>query len=155
MWFETEPSRVHEPQFTLAERLVERRTLLSKKLRTVFGDIKTIFETYPKFSVDYNRWFIAETHTRLNGRLVAADEVRPFVSVQTDAVTSPMGQPRDFVIRSEPCISDHFSCGCIDRFARRPNLCRGKTSVLRLAFEVPDVALALRRFAENKCARDV
>src|SRR5262249_16923088 len=128
----------------LAERLVDRRTLLGKKLRTVFRNVKTIFQTNAKLSVDHNRWFVAETHARLNSRLVPAAEVRPFMSVQAYAVTSPMRQPRHFVVRSKPGIRDRLSCRRIDRFARRPNPCRGKTGILRLVFKAPDVALALR-----------
>src|SRR5439155_10613297 len=98
------------------ERLIDRWTLFGKKLRAVLSDVKTIFQTNSKLTIDRDRRFVAETHARLNRSFVAPDEVGPFVSVEPDAVTRAMRQARHSVIGTKAGVSDHLACGSVNRF---------------------------------------
>src|SRR4029077_5091890 len=81
----------------LAKRLVYRRALIGEKLRTSAGNVETVFQTNAELAIDYDRWFVAKAHTRLDEGLVAAHEVRPFMAVEPDAVAGAMRKPRGFV----------------------------------------------------------
>ncbi len=72
------------------ERLIDRWALFGKKLRAVLSDVKTIFQTNSKLTIDRDRWFVAEAHAWLNRSFVATHEISPFVSVESDAVTRAM-----------------------------------------------------------------
>src|SRR5438445_300470 len=80
---------------------------------------KTIFQTNSELAINHDRWFVAKTHTGLNGRLVAAHEVSPLVPVETDAVARAMRQTRRFVIGSKAGVGQNFSRRIIDCFTRR------------------------------------
>ena len=95
------------------ERLIDRWTLFGKKLRAVLSDVKTIFQTNSKLTIDRDRWFVAEAHARLNRSFVATDEVGPFVSVESDAVTRAMRQAGHFVIGAKAGVGDHLARGSI------------------------------------------
>jgi hypothetical protein len=88
-------------------------------------------------------------------RFVSAHEIRPFVPVQTDAVTGAVRQAGHFVIGAEARVGDDLARGGVHRFAGRARFGGGEGGVLRATFQLPDVALPLRGFAENESARDV
>src|SRR5229473_607905 len=137
------------------ERLINRRALIGEELRAAGGNVKTILQTNAELAIDHDRWFVAKAHARLNRCLVATHKVRPFVPVEPDAVTRAMRQPRSFVVGTKACVGNDLARGRVHGFARRAHLGGGKAGVLRLALDFPNVALALRRFAENESAGDV
>src|SRR6185437_1817279 len=137
------------------ERLVDRGTLVSEKLRAFVSDVQTVFKSNSELAIDDDGGFIAKAHAGLNRGLVTTHEVGPLVAIQTDAVSGAMRQTRNFVVRPEARICDYFTRSRIDCFAWRADLSSRKAGVLRFAFKIPNVALSLGRFAENKCARDV
>src|SRR5438445_6349505 len=94
-----------------SKRLVDRFALSGKKPCALLSDMKTVFQTNSKLTIDRDRWFVAEAHARLNRRLVAAYKVGPFVSVQSDAVPCAMRQAGHFVIGTKAGGGDHFACG--------------------------------------------
>src|SRR5262245_8945428 len=95
---------------------VNRLALFCEKLWTIRRDVQTVFESNTKLTVDHDRGFITETHTRLDRRLVAAHEVSPFVTIETDSMPGAMRQTRHFVIRTKTSINDHFARGRIHCF---------------------------------------
>ena len=137
------------------KRLIDRRALIGEELWPVRGNVQTIFQTDSELAIDYDRWFVAKTHARLNRCLVATHKVRPFMAVEPDAVAGAMRQPRSFVVGTKACVGKDLARGRVHRFARRAHPCSGKACVLRLAFDFPNIALALRRLAENESAGDV
>src|SRR5215813_4340856 len=99
---------------TLAKGFIDRGTLLGEELRSVFSDVKTIFETYSELAVDYYGRFVTKTHPGFDWSFVAAHKVGPLVPVEPDTVTGAMRQARHFVIRTKSGIGDHFAGGRID-----------------------------------------
>src|SRR5258708_32096989 len=95
------------------ERLIDRRTLLGKHARSIFGNVHTIFQSHAELAVNRDRRFIAETHARLDPRLISAHQIRPFMPIQTDAMSSAVGQAGKFVARTESEIRHHFPPPCI------------------------------------------
>src|SRR3977135_2216680 len=87
--------------FASPERFVDRLALLAEKIWSAFSDVEAVFEANAKLAVDHDCRLVAEAHTRLNRRLVAAHKVGPFVAVETDAVAGAMRQPGRFVIRTK------------------------------------------------------
>src|ERR1700678_2757591 len=77
------------------------------------------------------------------------------MAFQPDAVAGAVRQSWHFVSGAEARIGNHFARGCVDRFARSARVGGGQGGVLRLAFEVPNLRLAFRWFAEDSGARDV
>src|SRR6185369_17469411 len=69
------------------KRFVDRGALLGEKLRPIGCDVQTVFEANTEFTIDHNRRLITKTHTGLNRRLVAAHEVGPFMTIETNPVT--------------------------------------------------------------------
>src|SRR6266550_5686661 len=132
----------------LPERLFNRWTLLGKKLRPGRSDVETILQTDSKLTIDHDRWFVAKAHPGLNRRLIATHKVSPLVTVEPDAVTSAMRQTRRLVIGTKARVRQNFSGGVINCFARRANLRCRETRVLRLSFNVPNVALTLSWLAK-------
>src|SRR4029077_5546062 len=118
-------------------------------------DVETILQTHAELAVDHDRRLIAKAHARLNRRFVAAHEVSPFMTFKADAVAGPMRQARRFVIRTKACVGDYFSRGVINGFAWCTDPGGGKSCVLRFAFNLPNIFLTLRRFAEDEGARYV
>ena len=72
------------------KRLVDRLALGGEKLWPLLGDVETVLQPNAKLAVDHDGWLVAETHAYLNWRLVSAHEVRPFVTIEADAVTGAM-----------------------------------------------------------------
>src|SRR5260370_27282842 len=138
-----------------SKRIVNRRTLMREKLRTVLSDVKTVFQANSKLAVDHDRWFVAKAHAGLNRRLVATHKVSPLVTVEADAVTGAMRQARRLVIGTKAGFAEHFPRRIIHCFARRANSRGGEARVLRLALDFPNVALPLRWFAKDEGACDV
>src|SRR2546430_10400568 len=112
------------------KRLFNRRTLLSEKLGTIGSNVQTIFQANAELSIDYDRWFVAKAHSRLNWRFVATHKVGPFMTVEANPVTRAMRQPGRFVVRAKAGICQNFSRGVIDGFTRRAHVCGRKTCVL-------------------------
>ena len=77
------------------------------------------------------------------------------MAVQANAVSGPVRQPRNFVSWPKAEIGDHFARGRIHGFACGPRFGRRQGRILRLAFQVPDLALAFGGLAENRGARDI
>src|SRR5438093_8773548 len=102
----------------LSKRLVNRRTLVRKKPGPAFGNVKAVFESNPELTINYDRWFVAKAHARLNRRLVPAHEVSPFMTIESDAVARAMRQSRDLVVGAKTGVGDHFARGRIDGFTR-------------------------------------
>ena len=128
---------------------------MSEEFRTLISDVEAVFETNAELAVDDDRRLVTEAHAWLNWSLVAAHEVGPFVAVEADAMTGAMGQAGHFVVRTKAGVSDHFARRRIDGLTRSADLRGGNAGILRFAFKVPNVALTLRWFSENKRARDV
>src|SRR5277367_857735 len=126
----------------LTERLIDGRTLLAKHPGAVLGDVHAIFQAHSEFAENGDGGFVAEAHPRLHRALVAAHQIRPFVAIQADSVPGAMRESRELVARPESGIGDHLSSGGVHRFAGRSRSCRPKRRVLRLAFQLPDIALA-------------
>src|SRR5262245_44320640 len=138
-----------------SEWTVDGRTWLTEKLRSALSDVQAILQSDAELAVNRDHRFVAETHARPQRRLVAANEVRPFVAIETDPVSRAMGKPRDFVVRPEPGVRDDLACRRVDLFAGHAGLRGAEGSHLRALFEVPHVDLAFRRLAEHNGARDV
>lgn len=66
---------------TLAEGLIDGRTLCSEKPGSLRSDIETVLQPNAKLSVDHDGRLIAETHARLKRSLVAPYKVGPFMTV--------------------------------------------------------------------------
>src|SRR6266487_574162 len=138
-----------------SEWTVDGRTWLSEKLRAVLGDVQTVFESNTELAVDGDHRLVAEAHAGLQRRLVAANEVRPFVAVETDAVAGTVGKTWHFVVRAETRVGDHFARRGVDRLTRHAGLRGVERGHLCALLEVPHVDLTLRRFAKHHGARDV
>src|SRR5581483_5991444 len=157
------PTRVHLPvtffyrssRVSSAEGLINRGALRGEHLRAAFGDVEAVFQTDTEFAVDGDHRLVAEAHSGLDAGLVAAHEVGPFVSVESDAVAGAVRQARHLVIRAEAGVGDHLARGGVHRLAGRSRPGRGQCGVLRFALQIPDATLALGRLAENERARDV
>src|SRR5690349_11179054 len=130
------------------KRLVNRRALLREKPWSIGSDVETVFEANAELTIDHDCWLVAETHAGLDRRLVAANEVGPLVTVESDTMPGAMRQSRDFVVWPKPGISNHFARRGIDGLTRRPNFRCGKPCILRLLFKVPDLSLSISRLAK-------
>src|SRR6185295_820177 len=137
------------------KRLINRLALLGEKLWTVFGDVQTVLEPDTKLTIDHDGWLVAKTHPRLNRRLIPANEVRPFVTIHSNPMTSSMRETGHFVIRPEACVNNYFSRRCVYNFAGRTDFGSSKPGILRSLLEVPDFALAWRGLTEYKRPRDI
>src|SRR5688572_21259622 len=132
------------------EWLVDRRTRLRKVCRATLGHIETVFEADAELAVDGDHRLVAEAHAGRKRRLVAAHEVGPLVAVEPDAMSSAVGKPWHFVIRSEAGVGDHLAGRGVDRFTRRARLHHRERGCLRLLLEIPDLRLARRGAAEHR-----
>src|SRR5262245_12163410 len=138
-----------------SEWTVDGRTWLTEKLRSAVSDVQAVLQSDAKLTVNRDHRFVAETHARPQRRFVAANEVRPFMAVETDPVSCAMGKSRDFVVRAETGVRNHLARRRVDRFAGHAGLRGVERGHLRALFEVPHVDLAFRRLAEHDGARDV
>ena len=129
--------------------------MLGEHFRAALGDVHAVFEADAEFAVDGDGRLIAEAHAGLNFRLVAFDEIGPFVTVEADAVAGAMRQAWDTVAGSETSLGDDIAGGGVDGFTSRADLRGGERGILRFALEVPDEFLAVGRLAENHGAGDV
>src|SRR3954469_13195748 len=117
-------------QLESTEGLIDRRTLLGEEFWSLLSYIQTVFQTNSELAIDHDRWFVAKAHARLNRSFVSAHKVRPFVAVQTDAVTRAVRQTRHFIIGSEARVGDHFARGRVDGFAGRTDFSRQESGIL-------------------------
>src|SRR5436309_2763833 len=126
------------------EWTVNSRTWLGEKLRAVLRDVQAVFESDAELAVDRDHRFVAETHARLQRRLVAANEVRPFMAVEADAMARAVGKSGDLVVRPEVRVRDHLARRRVDRLAGHARLRRVERGHLRALLEVPHVDLPFR-----------
>src|SRR6266536_5079659 len=138
-----------------SEWTVDGRTWLGEKLRSALRNVEAVLQSNPELAVDGDHRFVAETHPRLQHRLVAANEVRPFVAVETDAVAGTVGKTWHFVVRAETRVGDHFARRGVDRLTRHAGLRGVERGHLCALLEIPHVDLTLRRFAKHHGPRDV
>src|SRR5712691_11905137 len=94
-----------------SKRLIDRGTLIRKELWTRFSDVQAVLQTNSELAIDDNRGLIAEAHAWLDRGLVAAHEVGPFMSIESDAVTRAVRQSRSFVVGTKARVGDHFARG--------------------------------------------
>src|SRR5436190_6696043 len=138
-----------------SEWTVDGRTWLGEKLRSALGDVQTVFKSNTELAVNGDHRLVTKAHAGLQRRLVAANEVRPFVAVETDAVAGTVGKTWHFVVRTETRVGDHFARRGVDRFTRHAGLRGVERGHLCALLEVPHVDLTLRRFAKHHGPRDV
>src|ERR1017187_5497368 len=69
----------------LPKGLLNSRTLLAESPHPILRDVHAIFQSNAEFA-GHDHGFVAETHAGLQTRLVAANQVGPFMNVQPDAV---------------------------------------------------------------------
>src|SRR5713101_7331867 len=81
--------------------LIDRQARLGEEFRAALGDVKAILESNPELAVDRDHRLVAEAHPGRERGLIAADEVRPLVNVEADAVPGAVRQPRHLVARAE------------------------------------------------------
>src|SRR5438876_9622313 len=105
-----------------SEWTVDGRTWLGEKLRSGLRNIEAVFESDAELTVDRDHRFVAEAHAGLQRRLVAANEVRPFMAVEADAMSRAVGESGDFVVGAETCVGDHLARRRVDRFAGHAGL---------------------------------
>ena len=122
-----------------AERLVDGLALFGEHAGAVVGDVHAILQAHSEFAVDRDGRFVAEAHARLEARLVAAHQVRPFMAVQTDSVAGAMRQAWHFVTGAETGIGDHLARGGVHGFAGRAPACAAASAAscaLRSRFQI-------------------
>src|SRR6266446_1247543 len=84
------PDSLYQISHKSTKRFIDRWTLFGKEFRAVLSDVKTVFQANAEFTIDRDRRFVAEAHAWLNRSFVAAHEISPFVSVESDAVPRAM-----------------------------------------------------------------
>src|SRR6266849_6305760 len=77
------------------------------------------------------------------------------MDVESDAMSGTVWQAGHFIIRTETEIGNHLSRGGVDRFAARSWFGGGKSGILSLALQIPNLPLAIRWLAEDGGAGDV
>jgi hypothetical protein len=75
------------------ERLLDGRALIGKEFRTLGREVRDVLKAHSELAVNHDRWFDAEAQAGLNRSLVPAHDVCPFMTVQTNAVSSAMREP--------------------------------------------------------------
>ena len=93
----------------LAKRLIDRWALIGEELRTVLGNVQTVFQTNSELAVDDNCGLVAKAHAGLDRRFVPAHEVRPLMAVETYAMAGAVRQTGSLVIRTKARIGDHLA----------------------------------------------
>src|SRR5436853_6822337 len=93
----------------LTERLIDGRALRAERARAILRDVEAIFQANAELAIDGDHGFIAETHSGLEARLVAAHQVGPLGAVQPDTVAGTVGQVGHLVIRAETKIGDYLA----------------------------------------------
>src|SRR5256885_1927803 len=94
-------------ELSLSKRIFERRALRCKEFCATFRDAHVIFQAHSEFAANINSRLIAECHVGRKRQSIAADQVRPLVSIHSDAVAHAMGEV--FVIRTVAGVSDHLA----------------------------------------------
>src|SRR5689334_2975895 len=140
-------------ELSLSERIFERRALRCKEFSAVFSNVHIVFQADPEFSADVNPGLIAERHIRCKRQSIAADQVRPLVSVHSDAVTEPMGEV--FVIRTVAGVCDHLARGRVHRLSLYSGLCGRECRRLRTMHDLKVLLHLVARLAKDEGAADV
>src|SRR5262249_8624715 len=139
----------------LAEGFLDGTALRGEKFGAAFGNVHAVLEAYAEFFVIGNHRFVAKAHARTKRSFVAANQVRPLVSIESDAVTGAVRKSGDLVVRSEARIRDDLTRSRVDCFAGNAHFSCGKSGILGFPFEIPDVALMRRGFSKYNRAADV
>src|SRR5262245_45433201 len=130
--------------------MLKRRRLSGQQLCAAFCDHHNILTSHTELTGYVNPRFIAEHHSRLKLRLVAAHQIGPFVTVHPETVTNPVREV--FVIRSVPGIGDHLARCCVYILtgdARPRSLERCSLGSL---YDVKDLELFVRWFPKDRRA---
>jgi hypothetical protein len=84
------------------KRLIDGRALTGEEFRTLRRDVGNVLEAHAELAIDHDRRFDAEAQAGLNRSFVSAHDVRPFVTVQTNAMARAMRKTWNFVTGPNP-----------------------------------------------------
>jgi len=87
---------------TLSDWIFQRSGERRERPRSLRSHVPAVLQSNAEFSGDIDARFVRKAHASLQGRRVVVYEVRRLMSVQADAVTGSMRQPRKFVRRTPP-----------------------------------------------------
>src|SRR5438132_1197145 len=100
-----------------SKRIVDGMRRLREPAGAGLGDDHVIFEPDAELTIDADRRFVRERHAGSQYGFVAFHEIRPFVNVETDAVSGPVRQSGRRVARPKSTGSDDAARGGIDVLA--------------------------------------
>src|SRR5262249_57820476 len=109
---------------SFAERIFQRLTLWREQLSTIFSDAHIVFQAHSKFTANINARLVAEGHVRGKRQGIATNQVRPLVSIHSDAVPHAMGEI--FVVWTITGIGNYLARCCIDCLTLYSRLRRGE-----------------------------
>src|ERR1700750_2026918 len=133
------------------EGVFEGGALRGEHLAAVFGDVPVVFEADAELAGDVDAGFVGEAHAGGEGRGIAADEIRPFVSVHADSVADTMGEV--FVVGTVAGGGDDVAGGSVDGLALDAGTGGGEGGRLGLMNDVEDFA-GLVEFGRGGVAED-
>ena len=102
------------PSTALVEGLRERR----EEHRPRGGHVPAVLEPHPELAGNVESRLIGEAHARLERGCIAVDEIRGFVSIESDSVARAVGEPRKLIAGTPALALVEAAHGVVDAAGR-------------------------------------